>query len=117
MPGHVTSKGVKDAIISPHDKPRHVEMGSISYQASDPEVSIEVRAHLEEHGPLESFYLAPTSKGKRVKATAWFQDEADARSACSLNNKPIDILRDGKLTVTLVQSAKIKVLTTVYLAV
>ena len=116
VPGQVTRRDVENAIISPHDKPRHVEMGPVSYQASDPEVSIRVRAHLEEHGPLESFYLAPTSKGKRVKATAWFQDEADARSACSLDNKPINILRNGKLTVTLVQSAKIKVPTTIYLA-
>jgi hypothetical protein len=51
-----------------------------------------------------------------VKATAWFQDEADARSACSLNNRPLDILRKGILTVTLVQSAKTKVSTTVYFA-
>jgi formylmethanofuran dehydrogenase subunit E len=51
-----------------------------------------------------------------VKATAWFQDEADARSACSLNNRPLGILGDGKLTVTLVQSVKIKISTTVYIA-
>jgi hypothetical protein len=43
---------------------------------SEGEVSVEVRSHLEKHGPLENFYLAPTLKGKRVKATAWFQDEA-----------------------------------------
>lgn len=114
VPSDATSKDVEGAIISPHDKPRHIEMGSISYQASDAEVSVEIRSHLEEHGLLESFYLAPTSKGKRVKATARFQDEADARSACSLNNRPLDILRKGKLTVTLVQSTKIKVSTTVY---
>jgi hypothetical protein len=71
---------------------------------------------LEKHGPLENFYLAPTMKGKRVKATAWFQDEFDARSACSLNNRQLGILGDGKLTVTLVQSAKIKISTTVYVA-
>ncbi|KAF2176024.1 hypothetical protein K469DRAFT_682817 [Zopfia rhizophila CBS 207.26] len=116
VPSDATSKDVEGAIILPHDKPRHVEMGSISYRASDAEVSVEVRSRLEEHGPLESFYLAPTSKGKRVKATAWSQDEADARSACSLNKGQLDILRKGKLTVTLVQSAEIKVSTTVYFA-
>lgn len=116
VPSYATSKDVEGAIVSPHDKPRHIEMGSISYRASDAEVSVEVRSRLEEHGPLESFYLAPTSKGKRVKATAWFQDEADARSACSLNNSSLDILKKGRLTVTLVQSAKIKVPTTVYFA-
>ncbi|KAH6700676.1 hypothetical protein BKA61DRAFT_705721 [Leptodontidium sp. MPI-SDFR-AT-0119] len=100
--------------MSPQDKPRHVELGAVSYRASEAEVTVDVRPHLEKHGPLENFYLAPTLKGKLVKATAWFQDEADARSACSLNNRPLGILGDGKLTVTLVQSAKIKISTTVY---
>jgi hypothetical protein len=116
VPSDAASKDVERAIISPHDKPRHTEMGSFSYQASDPKVGVEVRSHLEEHGPLESFYLAPTCRGKRVKATAWFQDEADARSACSLNNTPLDTLRKGKLTITLIQSAKVKVSTTIYFA-
>jgi hypothetical protein len=71
---------------------------------------------LEKHGPLENFYLAPTLKRKRVNSTAWFQDEADARSACSLNDRPLGILGDGKLTVKLVQSVKIKISTTVYAA-
>jgi hypothetical protein len=114
VPSNATSKEVEIAIRSPIDKPRHIEMGRISYRASDAEVSVIVRSHLEEHGPLESFHLTPTSKGKRAKATAWFQDEVDARSAGSLDNKPLDILGKGKVTVTLVQSAKIKVFTTVY---
>jgi hypothetical protein len=71
---------------------------------------------LEKHGPVENFYLAPMLKGKRVKATAWFQDEADARSAYWLNNRPLGILGDGKLTVTLVQSVKINISSTVYVA-
>jgi hypothetical protein len=114
--GDATSKDVKDAIILTYDKPRHVEMGQASYQTSDADVSVEVRSHLEKYGPLESFYLAPTPQGKRAKATAWFQDEADARAACSLNNRSLEILRNVKLTVTLVQSAKVKVRTTVYVA-
>jgi IBR domain, a half RING-finger domain len=114
--GNASSQHVQEAITSPHDKPRHIEMGSVSYQASNAEVSVEVRSLLEEHGRLESFYLAPTPKGKRDKATAWFQDEAEARSACSLNGRPLDILRKGRLTVTLVQSVKVKIPTTVYLA-
>ena len=111
-----TSEDVKDAIKSTQDKPRHVELGFISYSASDAEVSVVVRSYLEKHGPLESFYLVPTKNGKRVKATALFADEADARSACSLNNGPLDILGKGKLTVTTIQSAKIKVSTAVYIA-
>lgn len=79
VPSDATSKDIQRAIISPQDKPRHFELGAVSYRASEAEVSVEVRSHLEKHGPLENFYLAPTLKGKRVKATAWFQDEADAR--------------------------------------
>ena len=116
IPSHATSEDIKRAIISPYDEPRHIELGSISYRDSDADISVEVRSHLEEHGPLESFYLTPASTGKRVKCTAWFQDEADARSACSLNNRPLDILGRGKLTVTLVQSAKFKVSIAVYFA-
>lgn len=116
VPGGATSKDVEGAIRAPHDKPRHVELGSASFEASDADVSVDVRLHLEEHGPLESFYLAPNTKGKRAKATAWFQDEADARSARSLNNTSLSVLGKGKLTVSLVQSAKIKVSKAVYLA-
>jgi hypothetical protein len=114
VPGDATSKDIEGAITSPHDNPRHIELGVVSYRGSEAEVSVEVRSHLEKHGPLENFYLAPTLKGKRVKATAWFQDEVDARSACSLNNRPLGILGDGQLTVTLVHSAKIKISTKVY---
>ncbi|KIW10438.1 hypothetical protein PV08_11402 [Exophiala spinifera] len=116
VPNGTTVRDIQESITLRCDRPRHIEVGVLSYQASHAEVSVEVRSRLEEHGPLENFYLAPTSTGKRVKATAWFQDEADARSACSLNNKPLTILGKGNVTVTLVQSAKIKVLTTIYLA-
>jgi len=110
------SQDIERAIGTLYDKPRHIELGHVSYHASEADVSVDVRSHLEEYGPLENFYLAPASKGKRAKATAWFQDDADAKSACSLNNKALDMLGGGKLTVTLVQSAKIKAPTSVYLA-
>ncbi|EHK97591.1 hypothetical protein M7I_6643 [Glarea lozoyensis 74030] len=116
VPSDATPKDVEESIKSPYDKPRHIKLGPISYEASDAEVSVVVRSSLEKHGPLESFYLAPTNKGKRVKATALFADEADARLARSLNNCPINILKKGKLTVAIIQSAKIKVSTAVYTA-
>lgn len=116
IPGCATQEDVKAAIASSHDTPRHIEMGPASYSVSDAEVSVEVRKLLEKHGQLESFRLAPASGGKRVKVSAWFGEEADARSACSLNNQSLDILGKGKLTVAQVQSAKVKVRTTIYLA-
>ncbi|TVY34267.1 ATP-dependent RNA helicase DEAH12-like protein [Lachnellula subtilissima] len=116
VPGHATSKDIEAETKILYDKPRHIELGASSYDALDAEVSVMVRSQLEEHGPLELFHLAPSPEGKRVKAIAWFVDEEDARSACDLNNRPLDILKMGRLTVTLVPSAKIKVSTPIYLA-
>ncbi|CZS92027.1 related to ariadne-2 protein [Rhynchosporium graminicola] len=116
VPSNSTSRDIEEAIKSQYDKPRHVELGPCSYQASDAEISVIVRTQLEEHGLLESFYLASTNKGKRTKATALFADEADAKSACVLKNRPLDILGKGKITITMIQSVKIKVSTPVYIA-
>ncbi|TVY16571.1 ATP-dependent RNA helicase DEAH12-like protein [Lachnellula arida] len=116
VPGHATSEDIKAGIKTLFDQPRHIELGASSYDALDAEVSVMVRSKLEEYGPLELFHLAPSHEGKRVKATAWFIDEEDARSACELDNGSLDILKRVRLTVTLVQSAKIKVSTPIYLA-
>jgi len=116
VPGNAAARDVDDAIRASYDKQQHIEVGPISHQASDPEVSVKVRSLLEEYGQLENFYLGPTSQGKRVKAAARFMEEADAKLACSLNNKRLEILSGGKLTVTLVQSAKIKIQTKIFLA-
>lgn len=116
VPGNATRQHIQDAIFRHRDKPRHIELGPVTYQASDAEVSVVVCAELEKHGPLESFHLTPSVTGKRSKATAWFRDEADARSACHLNNTSLDILRKGRLTVALIQTVKIKVSTRIYLA-
>jgi hypothetical protein len=109
-----TKVDIEKAIATAFDKPRNIELGCPSYQASDAEVSVEVRSKLEEYGPLEKFFLPPFSKGKRTKAVAWFEGEGDAKSACLLDNKPLSILNGGKLTVTLIRSAKVKVLTAIY---
>ncbi|KAF2196783.1 hypothetical protein GQ43DRAFT_425899 [Delitschia confertaspora ATCC 74209] len=111
---NATSKDVEKAITAQEDKPRHIELGKVSYIAKDHKVGMEVRRLLERHGPLESFYLSVTSKGKRVKATALFQDEADARSACSLNNRSLDILGGLKLNVAIVFSVKAKTPTAIF---
>jgi hypothetical protein len=116
VPGNATTRDIEATIKLPHTRPRHIELGPVSFIASEAEVSVHVRSRLEKYGPLESFHLAPVSKGKRVKATAWFQDESDAKLACSLNKERLDILGKGKLTVTRIQSVKVKVSTPVYFA-
>lgn len=114
VPPQAKKVEIKNAITAPYDRPRHVEMGHASYRASEAEVSVDVRSKLEKYGALENFYLAPFSRGKRTKAVALFQDEEDAKSACSLNNKPLLILNGGKLTVTFIRSIKAKVVTAIY---
>ncbi|KAL1600646.1 hypothetical protein SLS60_007034 [Paraconiothyrium brasiliense] len=116
VPGEAKFKDIGSAIRRQTDKPAHIEMGKPSYVASDAEVSVDVRSRLEQHGPLESFYMPSTHYGKRVKAIALFRDEADARSSCSLNNTQIHMLGKGKVTVTLIQGVKCKVSTTIYTA-
>lgn len=114
IPRVATVAHIKRAITSSYDEPRHIEMGALNYESSDAEVSVEVRSRLESHGPLDNFQLAFTSTGKRVKATAWFQEEPDARSARSLDDVRLSVLGTGKLTVAQVSSVKVKVPTVVY---
>lgn len=114
VPYNATSKDVEESIVFMHDRPQHLEMGTVSYNASEPEVSVVVRSCLEKYGPLESYSLIPTVGKKRAKAAARFQDETDARSACALNNTTLGVLGKGKITVTLIQSVKFKVTTAVY---
>ncbi|KAF2847212.1 hypothetical protein T440DRAFT_457067 [Plenodomus tracheiphilus IPT5] len=116
VPREATVAHIQRAIISSCDEPRHVEMGEPNYKASDAEVSVEVRSRLERYGPLENFQIACTPKGKRVKATAWFQNEADAMSARYLDDVQLPILGKGKLTVAQVFSVKVKVSKAIYAA-
>ena len=117
VPGSATIKDIENAIFAPHDKPRHIEMGAVSYQASTADVSTEIRLRLEECGALERFQVSPVSNGKRIKATALFEGETDARSACKLNNISLDVLGKGKLTMALVQMIKVKILSSIFNAV
>lgn len=114
VPGNATPEDVKESITSMNDRPRHVELGTVSYYASELEVSVAIRSCLEKHGPLESFQLMPSLGRKRGSATVRYQDEADARSASELNNSRIKVLGNGKVTVALIQSVKVKVTTAVY---
>jgi hypothetical protein len=116
VPGHAQAEDIEHAITAPHDEPRHIEMGRPSHDASEPDVAMYVRKKLEEQGTLESFFLSPVSRGKRCKVMAWFQDESSARAACVLHDKALPILKRGKLTVTLIESAKVKILTSIFSA-
>ena len=116
VPREATSEDIENAIDVPFDRPLLVEVGTLGFRVPDVEASVAVRSELEKYGQLQSFRLTETSQGKRVKAVAWFQEDADARSACALNGQPLDVLEQGKLTVTLVSSITIKVPSAIYQA-
>lgn len=116
VPSQANAHDIERAISLRAHQPRHIELGPVSYDASDAEVSVHVRSHLAEYGTLGKFYLPPMTVGKRVKATTWYRNDSDASAACSLKNRQIEILGANKLTVTPVQSVKVKVASRIYLA-
>ena len=111
LPKHATAKDVSNAIKR---KAQSIEMGPVNYLSSAAEVSVEVRSMLENYGTIEKFHLSPDTTGKRVKATAWYENDMDAKSLLALNDKSLGILGRGKLTITLVQSSKVKVSSAIY---
>jgi hypothetical protein len=116
VPGHAQADDIGRAITAPHDIPRHIELGRPSYVTPESNVTAHVRNKLVDCGTLENFYLSPVSTGKRWKATAWFHDEASARNACLLNGKALPILNGGKLTVSMIETAKVKIFTSIFSA-
>lgn len=116
VPGNAQADDIEHAITASHDKPRHIEMGQPSHDASELDMSVYMRKKLEDFGTLESFFLSPVSRGKRCKAMACFQDETGARAACLLHDKALPILKQGKLTVSLIVSAKVKIFTSIFSA-
>lgn len=76
-----------------------------------------VKSKLMQVGLLEWWEDTTKSGGKRAKAKARFQDEEDARKAMTLlNGTPLPFNKNGKLTMQLVNSAKLKVLERIYTA-
>ena len=57
IPPQAKRVDIENAITVPYDNPRHIEMGLTSYQASEAEVSVDVRSKLEEYGAVENFFL------------------------------------------------------------
>lgn len=99
-------------------RPRHVELSAPSYDADLPLTNASIESLLLQVGPLERWVGSAETPGKRFKAKARFLNEADARQAAKLlHNKPLPFNKNGKLTVQLVHSARLKVSTLIYNAV
>ncbi|KAL2004772.1 hypothetical protein VTN00DRAFT_3300 [Thermoascus crustaceus] len=105
-------------VISPHFRPRDVEMRQTSYKADLGTANAMIKSKLMQVGSLEWWEDGAESGGKRVKAKARFQDEEHARKAVTfLNNTPLPFNKNGKLTMQLVYSTKLKVSERIYKAV
>ena len=117
VPLSATSNDIERAISAGYDRPRHIELsesGSSNKFCDLNTTSAVVKTLLTSLGSAE-FETIPSLQGKRFKAIARFDEEADAREAVhTLHNKHQDFLNGGKLTVQLVSSAKFKVPTTTY---
>ncbi|KAI1773808.1 hypothetical protein F4818DRAFT_421837 [Hypoxylon cercidicola] len=118
VPAEATEAMITNSIRSIGDKPRNIELGKPSYNTEVDICSIMIQSLFTEIGPLEWWEFTPDASGKRIKATARFQDEGDARQAVQiLNNSALPFNKPAKLTVQLVHSAKFKVNALIYEAV
>lgn len=99
-------------------RPRHVEIGKPSYD-EDPEAArAKIMSMLTHIGPLEAWETAASDGGKRMKATARFQDGNDAmRAADLLDGMTLPFSKSAKLTAKLVFTARLKVSDRIYGAV
>ncbi|KAK7750298.1 hypothetical protein SLS62_007815 [Diatrype stigma] len=118
VPAAATKKDVEGSIHSRSDKPRDVQLGKPTYDGDADTCSAVVQSLFTAVGPLEWWELTPDTTGKRMKASARYLNEEDAKeSARTLNNSTIPFHRAARLTVQLVYSAKFKVSSVIFEAV
>ncbi|KAH8904039.1 hypothetical protein BR93DRAFT_161037 [Coniochaeta sp. PMI_546] len=95
--------------------PLHVEMSRASYDLDLPTANAMIESLLLQAGPLELWEGSSEGTGKRFKAKAWFLNDVDARQAVAMfNGRPLPFNKQGKLTVQLLHSARLKISAAVY---
>ncbi|KAI1803925.1 hypothetical protein F4811DRAFT_522245 [Daldinia bambusicola] len=118
VPASATESDVEKSISLKIDKPRKIQLGDPTYKDECDTCSAQIKSLFTSIGPLEWWEFTPDASGKRMKASARFLSEDDAREAAtSLNQTPLPFNRSAKLTVQLVHMAKFKVHVKVYEAV
>lgn len=118
VPAAATQKDVENSIFSRPDKPRDIQLGKPSYDGDADTCSAVIQSLFTAVGPLEWWELTPDTTGKRMKASARFLNEEDAKeSARTLSNTTIPFHKAAKLTVQLVYTAKFKVSSIIFEAV
>lgn len=96
-------------------RPRHVELSPPTYATDLAKENTLLESLLSEYGVLENWKGATDGVGKRYKAEARFIDDADARQAVkACHDRPLPFHPNGKLTVQLVHSARLKVTERLY---
>ncbi|KAI0012023.1 hypothetical protein F4779DRAFT_570077 [Xylariaceae sp. FL0662B] len=113
-----TESDVKESIRQLYDKPRAIELGNPTYDTDVETCSAEIQSLFTSIGPLEWWEFTPDTTGKRMKATARFQNEDDAREAARvLDQSTLPFNKNAKLTSRLVHTARFKVREKIYEAV
>ena len=113
VPSNATVTQIQDSIPD-NFKPRHIELDKNHHKLDPQDVSASVECLFRRIGAV-GFDISLVPHGKRVKATARFVEEADAREAVKLfHDEPQDFMDDGKLTVQLISSSKFKISAPMY---
>ncbi|KAL7796496.1 hypothetical protein V8C37DRAFT_371908 [Trichoderma ceciliae] len=118
VPAAVERSDILQTILQEGHKPRNVKMGPPSYSTDAEQASTVIRSLLTSIGTVEYWEVTLETNARRVKATARFLDESDARrAAMELDKKELPFHRKARLTVQIVYSAKFKVSSSIYTAV
>ncbi|KAI0436738.1 hypothetical protein F4803DRAFT_207778 [Xylaria telfairii] len=118
VPSDATTLDISCAIQSERDKPRGIELGKPTYTTDAETCASMIQSLFTAIGPLEWWEFTQDTTGKRVKASARFSREEDAKEAVTtFHNSPLPFHKPAKLTVQLVYCARFKVSSLIYDAV
>ncbi|KAI8944623.1 hypothetical protein F4801DRAFT_585238 [Xylaria longipes] len=118
VPSNATQADISRAIQSKSDVPRGIEIGKPTYTTNAETCAAVVQSLFTAIGPLEWWEFTQDTTGKRVKASARFSREEDAKEAVkTFHESPLPFHRTARLTVQLVYCARFKVSNLIYDAV
>ncbi|KAI1741197.1 hypothetical protein F4680DRAFT_447104 [Xylaria scruposa] len=118
VPSDAAQADISRAIQLQSDVPRGIKLGNPTYTTDAETCATTIQSLFTAIGPLEWWEFTPDTTGKRVKASARFSKEEDAKEAVrAFHNSPLPFHKTAKLTVQLVYSARFKVSSLIYDAV
>ncbi|KAI0539443.1 hypothetical protein GGR58DRAFT_464313 [Xylaria digitata] len=117
VPSSATKSDISSAVQSQWDIPRGIELGTPTYTADAETCATKIQSLFTAVGPLEWWEFTHDTTGKRMKASARFLSEEDAKDAVALHDSPLPFHKTAKLTVQLVYCARFKVSSLIYDAV